>query len=177
MIDFIRCGGCVSPGLLLWRWFLLADILLRGTSVAWIQIHYHSSWKVSSTDFIAENFPEYLGKYRTPFTFKPTVKNHIIISVGYPDHCWQYHSDIITQLSGIYNMTGKSPVEIEIYGHAGRDHTKVYPTYENAEGYQIRPDKSRHFDTGATLYYWKVKKREFEGLNCFIKHHLWILRN
>ena len=69
-------------------------------------------------------------------------------------------------------MTGKSPVEIEIYGHAGRPHTRVYPTYENAEGYQIRPDKSRHFDTGATLYYWKVKKRDIEGLNWFIKHHL-----
>ena len=55
-------------------------------------------------------------------------------------------------------MTGKSPVEIEIYGHAGRPHTRVYPTYENAEGYQIRPDSSRNFDTGAMNYYWKVKK-------------------
>ena len=64
-------------------------------------------------------------------------------------------------------MTGKSPVEIEIYGHAGRPHTRVYPTYENAEGYQIRPDTSRNFDTGAMNYYWKVKKMEFDGLNCF----------
>ena len=66
-----------------------------------------------------------------------------------------------SHITGVYNMTDEIPVEIEIYGSAGRPHKKVYPTYENAEGYQIRPDRSRHVDTGAWLYFWKVKTREF----------------
>ena len=53
-------------------------------------------------------------------------------------------------------MTDKIPVEIEIYGW-DETHKKVYPTYENADGYKIHPDSHRHVDTTAMLYYWKVK--------------------
>ena len=73
---------------------------------------------------------------------------------GIGDSCG-WISDI-TQLSGTYNMTGKSPVEIKIYGNS-RPHWKEYPMYENAEGYQIHPDKTFDHRNGVWNYYWKVK--------------------
>ena len=47
-------------------------------------IHYHSSWKVSSSDFIAENFPEYLGKYFIPEVKGPSGPRHLAAAPSRP---------------------------------------------------------------------------------------------
>ena len=50
-------------------------------------------------------------------------------------------------------MTGEHPLELKLEGRSRR-HKKVYPMYENAEGYKIYP--GRNVDTLA--YEWKVRK-------------------
>merc|ERR1712037_195130 len=106
-----------STGLCQFGGLLLPPVLPAGNLKVWgVRQPWPPALEVSSSDFVAENFPEYLGTY---------------------------------------NMTGKSPVEIKIYGNS-RPHWKEYPIYENAEGYQIHPDKTFDHRNGLWNYYWKI---------------------